>query len=174
MINRRGSREKNRSSGCGAFCGAMCIMISILGILWVRDAMAGSRRIVVAGIDKTEIHRLMTDKGSPRLIILMASWCGPCRRELPALIRLYGRYRSRGLKVFGLSFEFGGPLALQALMDRMKINFPVYWTKDDMLSDLKISAIPMLYFIKDGRVVEKIVGARSEAFLDQKLGEFLR
>lgn len=129
--------------GYAAFCGAMCIMISLMGNLYVWDATAGSQRIVVAEINKTEIDRLMTDRSSPRLIMLMASWCGPCRRELPALIRLYGRYRSRGLKVFGLS-------------------------------DLNIPAIPVLYFIRDGIIVEKIVGARSKAFLDQKLGEFLR
>ncbi len=174
MIYRKGSWDKNRSIGSRASCGTMCIIVSLIVGLYIRDATAESPRIPVAEINQAGIHRLMTDKGSPRLIIHMASWCGPCRQELPALIRLYSRYRSRGVEFFGLSFEIGGPSTLQALLDRVKINFPVYFAKEDILRDLKITAIPVLYLIRDGIIVEKIVGARSEAFLDQKLGEFLR
>jgi thiol-disulfide isomerase/thioredoxin len=133
-----------------------------------------SEKIVVGKIDKAGLEHLMREGGSPSILVMMASWCGPCRKDLPSLIKLYEKYRPRGLKMFGISFEYAGPSAIQKLLDNLNANFPVYWAEDDVLRDYGINAIPMLFLIKDGKIVEKIIGSRTEDFLDRKIGDFLK
>ena len=133
-----------------------------------------SEKIVVGTIDKAGLEHLIRAGGSTSIVVMMASWCGPCRKDLPSLIKLYDKYRSRGLKMFGISFEYAGPSAIQKLLDRLYANFPVYCAEDDILRDYGINAIPMLFFIKDGKIVERIIGSRTEDFLDGKIGDFLK
>ncbi len=76
--------------------------------------------------------------------------------------------------MIGISFEYEGPSAIQGILDRLNANFPVYCAEDDILRDYEINAIPMLFFIKDGKIVEKIIGSRTEDFLDRKIGDFLK
>lgn len=133
-----------------------------------------SEKIVVGKIDKAGLEHLIRAGGSPSILVMMASWCGPCRKDLPSLIKLYEKYRPRGLKMFGISFEYAGPSAIQRLLDKLNANFPVYWAEDDVLRDYGINAIPMLFLIKDGKIVEKIIGSRTEDFMDRKIGDFLK
>lgn len=133
-----------------------------------------SEKIVVGKIDKAGLEHLIREGGSQSILVMMASWCGPCRKDLPSLIKLYEKYRSRGLKMFGISFEYTGPSAIQKLLDNLNANFPVYYAEDDVLRDCGINAIPMLLLIKDGKIVEKIIGSRTEDFLDRKIGDFLK
>lgn len=138
------------------------------------SADSRSERIVVRKIDKAGLEHLIREGGSPRILVMMASWCAPCRKDLPSLIKLYEKYRSRGLEMFGISFEYAGPSAIQKLLDNLKVNFPVFWAGSDVLRDYGINAIPMLFLIKDGKIVEKIIGSRPEDFLDRKIADFLK
>ena len=52
-----------------------------------------------------ERFRLSDMRGHPVVVNLWASWCGPCRREVPALIRLQQRYRDQGLIILGVNIE---------------------------------------------------------------------
>jgi len=133
-----------------------------------------SEKIVVGKIDKAGLEHLIREEGSRSIVVMMASWCGPCRKDLPSLIKLYDRYRSRGLKMFGVSFEYAGPSPIQKLLDKLNANFPVYCAEDDLLRDYGINAIPMLFLIKDGKIIEKIIGSRTEDFLDRKIEDFLK
>lgn len=125
-------------------------------------------------LDREGVAGLIQAKGSPTLFVMMASWCGPCRGELPSLNRLYEKYRPQGLKMVGLSFEIGGPSALRPMLDRFNVRFPVYCVPEGILSEYGITAIPLLLFIRNGRVVQKIEGSRDEAFLESKIKEFLQ
>jgi len=131
-------------------------------------------RVIVGEIDKAGIERLFGAKDSPRIIIMMASWCGPCREELPTLTKLCSKYRSDGLKMVGVSFEYEHPSAIQAILDRFRVNFPVYCADAQVLRDYRISSIPMFFFIKDGQIVEKLIGRRTEEFLEGKIRELLK
>jgi len=128
----------------------------------------------VKSIDTVELDRLIKDKDCQCLIVAMASWCGACREELPTLIKLYDKYKGQGLKIIGVSLDLEGPSAIQRIVDGMNVNFPFYWVGDKAVSEYNISAIPMLFLVKNGEIVEKIVGKRSESFLDKKIGNFLQ
>jgi len=131
-------------------------------------------RIIVNKIELNELDKLMKNRESRSLVVAMASWCSPCRDELPFLIRLNNKYKDKGLKIIGISLDVDGPSAMQKIADKMKVNFPIYWTKEDAADKYEIYAIPMLYLIKNGKVVEKLVGQQSEALLDKKVGELVK
>lgn len=128
----------------------------------------------VGRLSEEQFAALMKDKSCRCLIVAMAAWCKPCRKELPILDRLFKEYRDRGLRVVGISLDDSGPKAMQPIVDRLKVTFPVYWVSEDTIEDYDIYAVPMLFFIRDGEKIEKVVGQRSEKFLKEKIETLLQ
>ena len=131
-------------------------------------------KIVVEHIKPSKLDELMKDKDCQCLIVAMAAWCGPCKEELPILIKLNDKYKSQGLKMIGISLDMGGPQAMQPIVETFGVDFPVYWAGEEAIYKHNVIAMPTLFLVKNGEIVERIVGKRSEAFLDEKIRDFLR
>jgi thiol-disulfide isomerase/thioredoxin len=129
---------------------------------------------VVERIEPGELDELMKDKDCQCLIVAMAAWCGPCKEELPILVKLNDKYKSQGLKMIGISLDMGGPQAMQPIVETLGVNFPVYWAGEEAIYKYDVIAMPTLFLVKTGEIVERVVGKRSEAFLDEKIRDFLR
>ncbi len=142
--------------------------------LFSAAVVRSEENIKILPMDESELDTLMKGNKGPCLITVMASWCAPCIRELPEFIKLYDKYKSRGLKLVGLSVDFGGTSAMQPIADRLKVNFPIYWVGEKAIYTYKIDAIPILFFIRDGKIAEKVVGQRSADFLDKQIETFLK
>lgn len=156
----------------GALFVAVCFFYAAFS---ASDILAqDGARIVVQKIEPKELDKLMKSRESRSLVVAMASWCGPCREELPFLIKLHNKYKDKGLKIVGISLDTDGPEAMQKIVDRMKVNFPIYWAGEDAADKYGIYAIPMLYLIKNGKVIDKIPGRQSEASLEKKIGGLLK
>jgi len=132
-----------------------------------------SKKNLVLSIDVAGIEELMQIRGCPLMLVAMASWCGPCREELPILQRMYEKYKDKGLRIIGISLDIGGPSAMQPLVDQMGLDFPVYWGGEKVAVEYRISAIPLTYIVKNGEIVEKILGGRGEAFIEDKIVSLL-
>jgi thiol-disulfide isomerase/thioredoxin len=132
-------------------------------------------RIIVTPMDVPELNTLVNaiDK-PPRVFVLMAAWCGPCIQELPTLIKLYDKYGAQRLQMFGLSIDLEGPSAMQPILDKLKVNFPVYWVGEKLIEEYNISAIPLILLVKKGEITERLTGMRSERFLEKKFRELLQ
>ncbi|MDI6687517.1 MAG: TlpA family protein disulfide reductase [Desulfobacterales bacterium] len=130
-------------------------------------------RIIVESMTSAAFDRIIADRKNRYLIVFMTSWCGPCREELPGLINLNNKYKSRGLKIIGISIDFNGPTAIQPLIDKVSVNFPVYWISEETAKKYNIDAVPMIFLVREGRIVEKIIGKRSEKYIDKKINIFL-
>lgn len=152
-------------------------MLPIIGILILTTVFsthpAYPENIKIEKLDKAGLEALLRKKDCRCMIVAMAAWCSPCRKELPVLAELYGRYRSRGLKIVGISLDLEGPQAMQPIIDKAKVNFPVFWVGEDAIQDHNIYAIPMLFLVKEGKVVEKIPGVRSKNYLEKKIKELI-
>ena len=107
------------------------------------------------------------------LLVFMAAWCTPCIKELPDLNDLYDKYRDRNLKMIGISVDVGGADVMQAIVDRLKVNFPVYWIGEAAMDAYSIRGIPYIVFIRNGEIIERLLGLRSKAYLDEKFEAFL-
>ncbi|MBW1742696.1 MAG: TlpA family protein disulfide reductase, partial [Deltaproteobacteria bacterium] len=108
------------------------------------------------------------------VMVVLAAWCFPCLQELPTLVKLHDKYKSQGLEMVGISVDRGGPYMIQQVRDKGHVNFPVYWAGEEAVRALDIRAIPLLFLVKDGEVVQEIMGKQSEAFLEKKITQLLK
>ena len=121
------------------------------------------------GSHPARLDQLMTDSDCGCMIAIMAAWCGPCRKELPILAKLYEQYKTKGLKIIGVSLDLEGPTAIQPIVDKAKVEFPVYWVGSKAVEKYNIDALPTLLVIKNGQIVERIIGKRSKQYLTEKI-----
>ena len=63
--------------------------------------------------------------------------------------------------------------ALQPVIDRLKVGFPVYWYGESAVQKFSLFAIPMIFWVQNGQIVEKLPGRRSKKELDKKIRKFL-
>ena len=127
----------------------------------------------VKPIEEAALDELIKNKDNRLVVSFMAAWCGPCIDELPALNNLYRKYKDQGLNLVGISIDLEGAAAMQPVINKLKIEFPVYWYGDKAIQKFKLMAIPLLLIIKQGEIVERLPGQRPEEFLDKKIREIL-
>ena len=120
-------------------------------------------------LEDKDIQKLIAAEKCPVVLVAMAAWCSPCRQELPILQKLHSKYKDRGLRIIGISLDVSGPEAMQSIIDGNNIEFPVYWGGEKVAAQYDISAIPLIMIAKQGEIVERITGKRSEAFLEEKI-----
>jgi thiol-disulfide isomerase/thioredoxin len=129
-------------------------------------------RIKVQPIDTAGINKIVKQSEGAAIVVL-AAWCFPCRQELPLLIKLYDKYKSQGLKMYGISVDIGGPSMIQPVLDKAFVNFPVYWADEKVVRDLNIRGIPLLFLVKDGEIIQEVMGRQSETSLEKKMSDLL-
>ena len=127
----------------------------------------------IVPIEEAKLDELLVAKDNRLVVTFVAAWCGPCIDELPILNKLYQKYNKKGLKLIGISIDIEGPRAMQPIVDKLKIDFPIYWYGEKAVKKFKLFAIPMLFFIKQGEIVEKLYGSHPESSLNKRFKEFL-
>jgi len=148
------------------FCGLVCAILAA-----TPPALAGPPSIVTP-VPLRDLDTLIakTDRG---VLVGMASWCGPCKAELPHLVKLHKHYHGQGLALYGVSVDFAGAQAMQPMVNRFGVEFPVYWVGEPGVEHYGLNPIPMLVFIQNGRVVDRLQGAHSEEELRTIFDHFL-
>jgi peroxiredoxin len=103
--------------------------------------------------------------GKVLLINLWATWCGPCRRETPELVRLHKEFQSQGVEMIGLSTEDPDASAesVRDFVNSFQVDYHIGWAPNDVaLSLMQLTgrnAIPQSFIIsRDGRVLKQFVG----------------
>jgi thiol-disulfide isomerase/thioredoxin len=123
----------------------------------------------VVAIDLTTLDQITSDGDFQGLVIVMASWCPPCRHELPILAKLYEKYKGTGPQIIALSIDADGPKAVQPLINKIGVSFPVYWAGTPAVQHYKISGIPLVMVFKEGKLIQKLIGGQSENTIEQIL-----
>jgi thiol-disulfide isomerase/thioredoxin len=98
-------------------------------------------------------------KGKVVLLNFWATWCGPCRAEIPSLIRLQDAYKDR-LQIIGMDVDDDDPEQLRAFVKQQGINYPIAITSTAVrLAYGGIPALPTVFLVnQDSKVVQKHVG----------------
>jgi thiol-disulfide isomerase/thioredoxin len=126
-------------------------------IRFVRDPDSAPD-LKVKDLDGRELT-LQTYKGKVVLLNFWATWCGPCRAEIPDLIRIQDAYKDR-LQIIGMDVDDNDAERLRAFVKDKGINYPVAMTSVPVrLAYGGISALPTLFVInQEGKMVQKHVG----------------
>jgi len=91
--------------------------------------------------------RLEEMRGDVILINFWASWCGPCRQEMPYLDDLQKDFSNLGFTVLGINVEQDSGSA-KAFIDELKVSFPVLFDNKQLVSQLyKVDSMPMTVMI---------------------------
>jgi thiol-disulfide isomerase/thioredoxin len=98
-------------------------------------------------------------RGKVVLINFWATWCPPCREEIPELIDLANRYKD-GLQVVGISMDDADAAQVKDFATRMGMNYPVVMGGREIITPYGgVPGLPTTYVInRDGRIVQKHVG----------------
>lgn len=114
-------------------------------------------------------------KGKVVILDFWATWCGPCRQEIPGLIDLQKKYQSQGLAVIGISLDGGDAEIVKAFGTKLGVNYTV------LLGDEKvqqafggIEAIPATFVIdRRGHIVKKYIGTVEKKQLESAVKPLL-
>jgi peroxiredoxin len=91
--------------------------------------------------------RLSEYRGQVVLINFWASWCGPCRQEMPELDALHRKYSDLGFTVFGVNVEQDRALADKVLRD-IPVSFPILFDDSNLVSELyQVDAMPVTVLV---------------------------
>jgi len=97
--------------------------------------------------------------GKVVVLDLWATWCGPCRQEIPLLVSLYEEFKDRGVVVLGVGLDDGGAEALKPFAEENHMSYPVLVGDKALGTAYKVTSIPSTYVIgRDGTIASKHVG----------------
>ncbi|MCI0524237.1 MAG: TlpA family protein disulfide reductase [Acidobacteria bacterium] len=101
--------------------------------------------------------------GKVLVVNLWATWCGPCRQEMPHLIRIAKEYKSKGVEILGLTTEdpVDDAEVVKDFSRQFKINYPIGWADEQVRSGLTQGrgVIPQTFIIgRDGKIRKHFVG----------------
>jgi thiol-disulfide isomerase/thioredoxin len=119
--------------------------------------------------------RLSDLRGKAVLLNFWATWCGPCKIEMPWFVELQKQYGSQGLQIVGVAMDEAGKDEIAKFAQQMGVNYPVLLGKEEVGDQYGgVPALPESFFIgRDGKIVDKIIGLRGKAEIEDAIKKAL-
>jgi peroxiredoxin len=157
---------------------AACLITFRTGVTFAADSPLGKKAPEFARRDlkgkNVDLGRL---HGNVVLLNFWATWCAPCKVEMPAFVQWQRQYGQQGFKVIGISMD-DDPIAARRLAAKLRLNYPVAMGDED-LGELYggVLGLPLTYLIDRDGVVRarfqgetdlKTIETKVQALLDQR------
>ena len=110
-------------------------------------------------------------KGKVVVVNFWATWCGPCRKEIPGFQEVYKQYQGKGLEIVGISLDRNGWDVVKPYVEQKQIGYPVVIGDGDLADAYGgIDAIPTTFIVdKKGNIVQQHVGYMSQQELENQI-----
>ncbi len=122
--------------------------------------------------------KLSALRGQPVLLNIWASWCAPCRAEMPAIEQAYQRYKDQGLMVLAVNSTVQDKLKdINTFLEEIHLTFPILLDEDGKVtSAYQITGLPTTFFIDRNGIVQEVVigGPMSETSLIARIEKLLQ
>lgn len=119
--------------------------------------------------------RLSDYRGKAILLNFWATWCPPCKIEMPWFVELQKQYGPAGLQVLGVAMDDGSPGDIAAFAKEMGVNYPVLIGKEEVGDAYGgVAYLPVTFFIdRNGKVVDKAVGLKGRGDIEDSVKKIL-
>ena len=151
----------------------LSVLISFLTILLSASTTLHAQEI--PKISAGEVEGLIAqNKGKVLILDFFATWCPPCRQEIPGFVDLQNKYGAKGLSVVGISVDEGPSNVVENFSKEMGINYRVYHGGSDVGSKYRIRAIPTTFiYNKQGKKVKTHIGFVSKEEFEKQISGLL-
>ncbi len=114
-------------------------------------------------------------QGKIVIVDFWATWCGPCRKGIPELTKLYAAYKDKGVEIVGVSLDQQGPAVVRPFVAQYKMNYPVLMGTQKIVNDFGgVTGIPTAFVIsQDGKIYKKYVGLYPGSVYEQDIRSLL-
>jgi thiol-disulfide isomerase/thioredoxin len=119
--------------------------------------------------------RLSDFRGKAVLLNFWATWCGPCKIEMPWFIELQKQYQAQGLQIVGVAMDDSSKEDIAKFAQEMGVNYPVLIGKEAVGDAYGgVPALPESFFIgRDGKIVDKIIGLKGKSEIEDSIKKAL-
>ena len=107
-------------------------------------------------------------RGKAVLLNFWATYCGPCKVEMPWFVELQKEYGSQGFQIVGVANDDASTEDIAKFAKEMGINYPILIGKDSVSDSYKVSVLPTSFFVdRDGKLIAREFGLQSRSvFVD--------
>lgn len=176
MSQAKGSAKRGKRTPLVVGLALALGVVVVVGGAMIAGSGRSAGPIVISPMPQTTDSvqgSLVAFRGKVVILDFWATWCGPCRMEIPTFIALQNKYRDRGLEIVGVSIDPispkgnpGGAPAVAPFMRDSGINYTILMVKNPAaLSGFDVSrGIPTTYVLdRSGKVVRSYVGVPPKA-----------
>ncbi len=119
--------------------------------------------------------RLSDFHGRPVLLNFWATWCEPCKVEMPWFVDFQKQYASQGLQVLGVAMDDASPSEIKKFAADMGVNYPIVIGKDTVGDAYGgVQFLPATFYIaRDGKVVDKVFGIKGRGEIEDDIKKAL-
>jgi thiol-disulfide isomerase/thioredoxin len=119
--------------------------------------------------------RLSDLRGKAVLLNFWATWCGPCKIEMPWFVELQNQYASQGLQIVGVAMDDASKEDIGKFAKDLGVNYPILIGKESVGDQYGgVPALPESFLIgRDGKIVDKIIGLRGKAEIEDSIKKAL-
>jgi thiol-disulfide isomerase/thioredoxin len=119
--------------------------------------------------------RLSDLRGKAVLLNFWATWCGPCKIEMPWFVDLQKQYGPQGLQIVGVAMDDASKQDIAKFAKDMGVNYPILIGKEAVGDQYGgVPALPETFLIgRDGKIVDKIIGLRGKSEIEDSIKKAL-
>ncbi len=118
---------------------------------------------------------LVSFKGQVMIIEFWATWCGPCREEIPLLNEIHRKYRDQGVRVIGISLDRKDPQEVSKFLDSLQVEYLNLMGDEEVLEKYSrianlgpIRGIPATFIIdRKGAICQRFLGLTERRVLEE-------
>ena len=188
---KRGTLSRN---GIGAIPLILALVVVMAGVLLLYRNWQQGREVTIAETGSTaglsglrtapafslrdtngNIYSSAALAGKPAVINFFATWCPPCREEIPGFIEVYNKHKEKGFELIGISLDTDSRESMPGFLMSNKIGYRI------LFGDLAtarayggVSALPTTFFVgKDGEIKNVHIGYMDEDAFDKEVKKLL-